>query len=455
MLKYSYKFWDKNISFIKIQIMANLSKLFASRSPSPIRIAQIELQKRTDGVKDINLAIGNVSLPMHPKMQKRLFTLSEDKSPFNDGVVKYTPSAGTPEARQAMLRVIEASGFDSDGLYSQITDGGSQSMELAIVGTCGAWEEKGDSERRPLLIIDPSYSNYISFAERVGIEVVGISSEQNGDGSYSAPSMDIVEEAIDKHNPGALLIIPYNNPTGQFYTQEEIDAFAELSSEKDIWLISDEAYRELRYSEDEPISSIWNVDLEKYPKASGRRLSIESASKVWNACGLRIGGIVTDNERFHAKSVAEYTANLCANAIGQHIYSAINEMSDDELNNWFEKQRDYYSSLSVKFAKHLKAEIPDIKISTPGASLYSIVDVGDMVDDDFSALDFVMYCAQEGSVDYGGAKYTVLLAPLTGFFTKSGKATTQMRLAYVERASEMEKVPAILKQLLEDYMASS
>ena len=114
-----------------------LSKHTESRKPSAIRMAQIEFMKRTDDVEAINTAIGNVSLPIYPAIQKRMFNLNAADSPFHKGVVKYTPSVGMKETNQAFLNIIASSGFNTDGLYSMITDGGSQSMELVLLAVCG------------------------------------------------------------------------------------------------------------------------------------------------------------------------------------------------------------------------------------------------------------------------------------------------------------------------------
>ena len=105
------------------------------------------------------------------------------------------------------------------------------------------------------------------------------------------------------------MIIPYDNPTGQFFDQGTVNRIAEICIEHGIWLVSDEAYRPLVYI-NKTASSIWKVSLKNIPDNYHYRISIESASKVWNACGVRIGGIITDSYEFHKKAVSEYTANL-------------------------------------------------------------------------------------------------------------------------------------------------
>ena len=114
-----------------------LSEHFQNRLPSDIRCAQIEFQKREDKVDAVNVAIGNVSLPMHPLMQDRVKNITATTSPFHDGIVRYTPTAGYKETNDAFLNVIAASGFATDNLFSMITDGGSAAMELIVLGCCG------------------------------------------------------------------------------------------------------------------------------------------------------------------------------------------------------------------------------------------------------------------------------------------------------------------------------
>lgn len=138
-----------------------------------------------------------------------------------------------------------------------------------------------------------------------------------------------------------MVVIPYDNPTGHFYDQESMITLAQLCVKYDLRMISDEAYRELFYV-NKPATSIRGITDKEVPGIVGRRISIETASKVRNACGLRVGALVTDNKEFHEKSVAEYTANLCTNVIGQYIFGALAHESKEELQARYSKQRTYY-----------------------------------------------------------------------------------------------------------------
>ncbi|MEG2018710.1 MAG: aminotransferase class I/II-fold pyridoxal phosphate-dependent enzyme, partial [Clostridium sp.] len=316
-----------------------LSAHFESRMPSDVRLAQMKYEERK--VKPeavINVGIGNVSLPTNPAMMKRMFELGAPESPFAKGIVRYSTTAGVPECQDAFKNILKCEGFDTSKLFVQVTDGGSAAMELLLLGVCGA----AGTEDKPLMVIDPAYTNYISFAERVGRKIVTVSRNLNDDGKFSLPELSGIEEAIKKHNPGALLVIPYDNPTGQYFDFETLKQLAELCVKYNMWMVSDEAYRELFYDINNKLVSIWGVTDAEVPGIEGRRISIETTSKVWNACGLRIGALITDSAEFNNRSVAEYTANLCANVIGQYIFGALAHQTKEEIAQWCTSIREYY-----------------------------------------------------------------------------------------------------------------
>ena len=388
-----------------------LSAHFASRKPSAIRLAQIEHAKRTDGVEALNVAIGNVSLPMHPAMQKRLREAGTPAGAFADGVVKYTATSGTAECNAAVMNVIAASGGDTTGLNSTITSGGSQAMELVVVGCCGP----AGSDEKPLLLIDAAYTNYKAFAERMGRRTVSITRTLGDDGRFSLPDPATIAEVVERERPGALVVIPYDNPTGQLYTREQLADLARICVEHDMWLISDEAYRELHYDGTPPVS-IWNLTEDEVPGLAGRRIGIETASKVWNACGIRIGALVTDNAEFHARGVAEQTASLCSSTIGQHLFAALAEESPADLQGWFTDQREYYRGMLQDLTTRVRDLLPGTIVSSPDAAIYSVVELREVAPADFDALEFVLYCAQEGVVEVSGRPRTLLTAPMAGFY---------------------------------------
>ena len=427
--------------------MPALSSHYRSRQPSPIRQAQILSMRRpdVDRLTIVNLAIGNVSLPAHPAMLDRMKRLGGEGSPFAGGAIKYTPSIGLDETRRAFLHIIASAGCDTTGLDAVVTDGGSMAMELMILGVAGPGAE------RPILMLDPTYSNYVDLAKRAGVRTIAAPRRLGDDVRYTAPDPGLLDRIVAAERPVAIVVIPADNPTGQFVDQASLDALARLATEHDLWICSDEAYRQLNYDGQSP-SSIWAVSERAVPGVTGRRISIESASKVWNACGLRVGALVTDSGDFHAKALAEFTANLSANAIGQWIFGALAHVPAPDLAGWYERQRSYYRGLMRSVTDGLRAAVPRLIVSKPEAALYSVLDMRD-ADRDFDSARFVRFCAEKAAVAIDGRPHTLLLAPMTGFQggAPDPAARSQMRLAYVEGTEVMAKVPRLFAALLEQY----
>ena len=431
-----------------------LSAHFESRKPSDVRLAQMKYDERA--VKPeavINVGIGNVSLPTNPAMMKRLFNLDAPESPFNKGVIRYSGTAGTPEAQNAFKNILKSEGFDTSKLFVQVIDGGSSGMELLLLGVCGP----AGANEKPLMMIDPAYTNYISFAERIGRKTVTVKRHMGEDGKFNLPKMEEMEAMIKEHNPGGLLVIPYDNPTGQLYDYDMLKDLAKLCVKYNMWMVSDEAYRELYYKDDEPLVSIWGLTDQDVPGIEGRRISIETASKVWNACGLRIGAVITDSPEFNNRSVAEYTANLCANVIGQYIFGALAHESKEDILGWCKQQRDYYRDVIVNVYNGLLEQEPGLIVSSPDASIYSVIDVRNVVKPGFDCIDFVLYCAGEGSIDVDGVETTLLVAPMKGFYNidkgEENPGSTQFRISFVESPENMAKVPELFVSLLRKYEA--
>ena len=421
-----------------------LSKHFKKRLPSAIRSAQIAFSERKDKeeIQVINLAIGNISLPMYPAMLKKMKQLGTEL--FSDGVVKYTSTVGTENARKGFLNILEASKIDTSNLFVNITDGGSSSMELMMLGT------SGPSSDKPIMLVDPAYTNYLEFAKRLNIPVITSNRKINRHGRFEKLDLSYIEKHIRKHKPASIIVIPYDNPTGQFLSQNMLIAIGKICVKHNIWFVSDEAYRPLFYLK-EKSSSIWKITEKNVPGITGFRISIESASKVWNACGLRIGGIITDNENFHQKVISEYTANLCANTIGQEIFGVLANEPHHKILKWYDKQINYYKSILKYLELNLSIEIPGLIVTKPEAAIYFVIDFKNICSKNFDAQSFVEYCALKGKIEYKDMFYTLLLAPMEGFYSKKEYGKTQLRMAIVESEEIMKKVPKILGMLFGSY----
>ena len=427
----------------------SLSEHYINRQPSAIRKAQILFNSRTDKdeIEVVDLAIGNISLPMHSKMLHRMNQLGELDSPFRNGIVRYSSTEGIEECKKAIINSIAAE-IPNKSIYDLdcvITDGGSQAMELMLLGVSGT------TRNSPIIVIDPLYTNYIEFANRLSIPIFSVLRPRDENGSYRKLDISEVRKKVDKKNPNGILIIPADNPTGYQMMQDEIIEIAKICVEKNIWLISDEAYRNIYYTDIGP-TSIWNISNKIVPGIKGKRISIESVSKVWNACGLRIGALVTDNKFMFDKVRSEYTANLCANVIGQYIFGAIASLSRQEIVDWYKTQRNYYSEIIIDLVNGFEEELPNLIISKPKASIYLILDFSDITPKSFNISRFIEYSAKYGKYKYKNKDYTLLLSPMNGFYSDKVSEDKLARLALVESKEKMKVVPSLLSNLLKNYI---
>ena len=162
-----------------------LSPYMMARKPSGIRLGQIKFLERKNPPILVNGSIGNVMRPMHPAMQRRLFDLGGVNSPFHNGIVPYVPTTGTDECREAFLHILRSQGFDTTGLDVLVTDGASMAMEIIMLGVCGGAGE----EERPLLMFNPSYTNYDAVGLRIGRKTVTVERELNENGEFELPSV--------------------------------------------------------------------------------------------------------------------------------------------------------------------------------------------------------------------------------------------------------------------------
>ncbi len=436
------------------------SNFFNSLKPSGLRLAQTIFDKRArEDLKDnkkpieaINVAIGSVSLKTHPKLLERYLNPLDEE--LKSGIWRYAETPGTDKANAVFIKIIKAFLPEdiNPKLYSIIQDGGSGAMKTAVLGLCG---DPGRDER-PLLVMNPTYTNYKAVTDELARKIVSVERALDREGNFNDVAVEEIEKAVKKFKPGALLIIPYDNPSGKLMRQKTINEYARICLENDVFIISDEAYRGLYYIGGEP-PSIWRVTDKDVPGIENAkiRISIESLSKTFNACGLRMGALVTDNEDFIEKASAANMTYLCPSIIDMHIAEALYNETFEEIKEWIGNLRDYYKNLLEYMYDSLKKRLPDAIVSKPEASIYFVVDLRNMVDEDFDAEDFVMYCAKEGEVDINGKRYTLLVSPMWGFYNVlegRNPGNTQIRIACVEPEDKMRLVPELFEKLLNEYL---
>ena len=433
----------------------SLSAHFASRQPSVIRLAQIEFAKRNDGTEDLNVAIGNVSLPMHPAMQERMRSLGDPGSPFAEGVVKYSATVGLAETNAAFLNIIASSGFDTDrsaqpGHRRRQPGHGTGHHRLLRPGRVR--REAAAADRRRL--------HQLQGLRRAPGPRHRLHHRAPWATTAGSPCLSVaeIEETILEHRPGAMVVIPYDNPTGQLYDREALVDLARLCVKHGLWLISDEAYRELYYTEDEADQRV-GPDRRRSARASPAGASASRPRrKVWNACGLRIGALVTDNAEFHARAVAENTAGLCSNVIGQYIFGGLADESHADLQKWYAQQRDYYRAMLQDFTTRTRDLLPGVIVSrvrTPASTRWWMCGTSPRR----ISTPWTSCCSAPGQEAWmwTAGRMTLLTAPMAGFYSvapgEPNPGRTQMRIAYVETPERMKLVPELLAGLLKQYLA--
>jgi len=433
-----------------------VSEFFENLQPSCIRkagilFAQRQSQNKNENIKAINVAIGNVSLKAHPAMVDR-FLNPKDPDIIN-GIWRYTQTEGIEEANDAFKNIVKSflKPQCKPNLYTLVDTGGSHVMRLVILGVCG----QPNSNQKPLLVLDPVYTNYVSIAEETGRSIIAVNRDLMPDGRFNDVDLDYLEGLIKTYEPGGMLIIPYDNPSGILTTQEQINEYAKLCMKYGMFLISDEAYRGLYYVDGiDYAPSIWNISEQdvKGIESAGIRISLETLSKVFNACGLRMGALVTDNELFFEQARAANTTYLCPSVIDQYIAGALASLSAQDIQQWVKGLREHYAKILKNLYDNFKKLDPNIIVTQPQASIYSMIDVRNIVKSGFDMDDFVMYCATEGFVELNNEKFTLLVAPAKGFYKNQNiHANTQARIACVVSEAEMELVPFLFVELIKQY----
>ena len=182
----------------------SLSNHFKKRKPSSIRQAQIKFSNREDRkkVKVINLAIGNVSLPIHPSMRKRMESLSNNDT-IAKGKIPYTSTMGLEETRNAFLKAISSLDIDISNLFTSITDGGSSAMEIMLLGVCGP------SSKQPIMLLDPAYTNYLQFCKRLDIPVLSTDRILTDNGTFAPLNFDKILEIYNSNQSNFTLNINF------------------------------------------------------------------------------------------------------------------------------------------------------------------------------------------------------------------------------------------------------
>ena len=335
-------------------------------------------------------------------------------------IIEYSHSAGIESYRRKLATYYHKCGIEVDYTQIMITTGGSEAIEIVMM-TCF---NEGDE----ILIPEPFYANYNGFGCAAGVNVVPITSDiETG---FALPPISKFEELITKKTKGIMICNP-NNPTGYLYSQKEIEQLGEIAKKYNLFLLVDEVYREFCYDGNEHFSVMRLKGLEE------NVIMLDSVSKRYSACGLRIGAIVTRNKEVMEYGLKFAQARLSPPTIGQ----VAAEAAVDVPQEYFDKVEAEYTNRRNTVVSLLN-KIDGVFCPKPSGAFYCFASLP--VDD---ADKFCQWLLE--SFDYNGQ--TVMLAPASGFYSTPGLGKNEVRIAYVLNEDSLRKAMVCLEKALQVY----
>ena len=381
---------------------------------SPIRkLAPYAVAAKQRGVKVYHLNIGQPDLPTPQEGLDALKTVDR-------AVLEYSPSQGYQSYREKMVGYYAKYNINLTPDDIIVTCGGSEAVQFAFMACLNPGDE--------IIIPEPAYANYMGFACETGAVVRTITTHIE-DG-FALPSIEDFEKVINERTRAIMICNP-NNPTGTLYTREELEQLRDLVKKYDLYLFADEVYREYVYSDTPYVSAMHLEGIEDHV------VMIDSVSKRYSECGIRIGALITRNEAVRAAVLKFAQARLRPPLIGQ----VVAEASIDTPQEYHKAVYDEYIARRNCLVEGLN-KIPGVYSPMPMGAFYTVVSLP--VDDSDA---FCQWCLEEFS--YEGE--TVMMAPATGFYATKGAGKNQVRMAYVLKIDDLKRALIVLEKALEAY----
>ena len=394
--------------------MPRLSDKGLSLPPSPIRkLVPYAEEAARHGVKVYHLNIGQPDIPT-PQV-----AIDAVKN-IHDKIFAYGHSAGLETYRRKLVGYYQSVGIELGYENLLITDGGSEAIFMAM-SVCL-------SEGDEVLIPEPFYANYNGFAVEAGIKVKTIPASIDND--FALPPI----EEFDRHitpRTKAILICNPNNPTGYLYTRREMNQIRDIVKKYDLYLFSDEVYREFIYTGSPYISACHLEGIEQ------NVVLIDSVSKRYSECGIRIGALITKNAEVRSAVMKFCQARLSPPLIGQIAAEASLDASEEYARETYDEYVERRKCLIDGLNR-----IPGVYSPIPMGAFYTVAKLP--VDD---ADKFCAWCLEE--FEYEGQ--TVMMAPASGFYTTPGLGKNEVRMAYVLKKEDLAKALTVLSKALEAY----
>lgn len=381
---------------------------------SPIRkLVPYAEEAKKKGRKVYHLNIGQPDIHTPEAMMDALRILDMK-------VVEYSHSAGIESYRKKLAEYYRRLGLEIDHTQLMVTTGGSEAILFTLM-TC---LNPGDE----VIIPEPMYANYIGFAVTAGVKVVPVTATiENG---FALPPVEQFEKRIGK-NTRAIMICNPNNPTGYLYSREEIIQLRDLVKKHDLYLMVDEVYREFCYDGKEHFSALRLEGVDEH------LVVVDSVSKRYSACGIRIGSILTRNREILSTALKFAQARLSPPTLGQIAAEAAVDTPrayfDEVYNEYIERRNFMVEALN---------KMQGVKCPMPMGAFYTVVHLP--VDDADSFAKWLL-----SDFEYGNQ--TVMIAPGSGFYITPGLGRQQARIAYVLKIDDLTKAMHCLEQALKVY----
>jgi aspartate aminotransferase len=396
----------------------DISKRAEEAQFSPIRkfVPFLEKAKRK-GLKVFELHIGQ------PDLETPKEILREIKN-FKGKILSYTNSLGILETRKAWQKYYKDIGINFDVSEIIVTTGGSEAISFAFSVICDPGEE--------VIVFEPFYSNYNGYASISGIKLVPVRTlPENG---FHLPSKEEILKKITKKTRGILICNP-NNPTGTVYEREELKMIAKIAKEKNLFVLSDETYREFVYDGKKHYSMM------EFPEIRERIILLDSVSKRFNVCGARIGCLASKNKKVIEGATKFAQARLSPPMLEQLAVIPLLKNSKKytrKIVKEYKKRRDVVFQALQK--------IPGVFCVKPSGAFYVTVKLPIKDSDDFAKWLLTNF-------SFNGK--TVMVSPASGFYATPGAGKDEVRIAFVLSSEKLKEAMEIFSQGLKEYLRNS
>lgn len=390
---------------------------------SPIRkLAPLAYEAEDKGVRIYRLNIGQPDLPTPKKALEILNNLDRT-------TLEYSPSQGYRSLRDALVNYYKRYQIKLDANEIIITCGGSEAVLFAFMSCLNPGDE--------IIIPEPAYANYMSFAVSAGaiIRTVTTTIEEG----FCLPKIDKFEELINERTKAILICNP-NNPTGYLYTQKEMNRIRDLVKQYNLYLFSDEVYREFIYTGSPYISAMHLEGIQD------NVILIDSVSKRYSECGIRIGALITKNKLVRDTVMKFCQARLSPPLIGQLIAEASIDGTEQYSMEVYEEYVARRKCLIDGINK-----IPGCYSPIPMGAFYTLASLPVDDSEKFCAWCLKEFIWKDEATPEGVKGETIMMAPASGFYSNPAMGRNQVRLAYVLGIKKIKRALFILEKALERY----